>query len=117
MGLVETGKTVRLALIGAGGIAGAHLRGYAKIKEVEPDKFEIVAICDPVIDRAKEFAAHIAAFQGKEPRTYPDHEALLKAEKATVTPPTSPPRTIFITSRGSLAWRKGCTSWWKSPSV
>lgn len=73
-------RTVRLALIGCGGIAQAHLRGYERIKQAEPDKLEIVAVCDPVVARAEEFANRVEGFQGKRPKIYSDHEALLKAE-------------------------------------
>ncbi len=82
--MAEGGKTVRLALVGAGGIAEAHLRAYQRIKEVEPDKFEIVAVCDPVLDRARQFATAISNFQGSQPRAYSDHEALLKGERGNL---------------------------------
>jgi len=73
-------RTVRLAMVGCGGIARAHLRGYEQIHKAEPDKLEIVALCDPVRENAEEFADWIERFQGKRPRVYADHEAMLKEE-------------------------------------
>ncbi|GBC97960.1 Glucose--fructose oxidoreductase [bacterium HR17] len=77
-------RTVRLAIIGCGGIARAHLRGYERIQQVEPGKVEIVAVCDPVVTNAESFAEAIEGFQGKRPRVYTDHEALLKGEAGNV---------------------------------
>jgi UDP-N-acetyl-2-amino-2-deoxyglucuronate dehydrogenase len=77
---MDGGRTVRLAIIGCGGIARAHMRGYEQIKQAEPDKLEIVAVCDPVEERAQEFADWAERFQGKRPRVYTDHEVLLKEE-------------------------------------
>ena len=73
-------RTVRLAMVGCGGIARAHLRGYEQIHKVEPDKLEIVALCDPVRENAEAFADTVERFQGKRPRLYADHETMLKEE-------------------------------------
>lgn len=73
-------RTVKLGLVGCGGIADAHLYGYERIKQVEPDKFEIVSVCDPIVQRAERAADWIERFQGKHPRVYADLEEMLKAE-------------------------------------
>lgn len=82
--MAESGRIVRLAIIGCGGIARAHMRGYEQIKRAEPDKFEISAVCDSVEERAKEFADWAERFQGKRPRIYTDHEVLLKEESGNL---------------------------------
>jgi len=80
----DSGRMVRLVIIGCGGIAKAHMRGYEQIKRVEPDKFEIVAVCDPEVGRAEEFADWAERFQGKRPRVYDDHEVLLREEASNL---------------------------------
>ncbi len=97
-------QTVRLALVGCGGIARAHLRGYERIKRAEPEKLEIVAVCDPVVARAEEFADGIERFQGKRPRVYADHEALLKAERDNLdaTDITTPHHLHHVTAIACL---------------
>lgn len=76
----EDQQTVRLAIVGCGGIARAHLRGYEQIYKAEPGKLEIVAICDPIRENAEGFADWIESFQGKRPHVYADHETMLKEE-------------------------------------
>ncbi|MCZ6680645.1 MAG: Gfo/Idh/MocA family oxidoreductase [Candidatus Poribacteria bacterium] len=73
-------KQVRLAVIGCGGIANAHLRGYKTLVEKGVDTFSIDATCDVRKEAAQNFAEEIAAFQGSTPRVYDDVEEMLKAE-------------------------------------
>jgi len=73
-------KPVRLALIGCGGIANAHLRGYQELIGKGVDTFSIDATCDVRQEAAQEFAEKIAAFQGTTPRAYASVEEMLKAE-------------------------------------
>lgn len=73
-------KTVRLAMIGCGGIARRHLQGYERIKKAEPDKVEIIAVCDPILSNAEAFADRIEGFQGGRPRIYVDYEEMLRRE-------------------------------------
>ncbi len=61
---------IRIGLIGAGGIAGAHARRYAEIPEAE-----VVAVADIVPGRAEEFIAR-NSLQGA--RAFTDHRALLE---------------------------------------
>ena len=74
------GPTVRLAIIGCGGIAHAHMRGYEQIHQAEPAKVTIVAVCDAERARAEAFADWAQRFQGTRPRVYTDHETLLEKE-------------------------------------
>ncbi|MGQ9462654.1 MAG: Gfo/Idh/MocA family protein [Candidatus Fervidibacter sp.] len=82
--MVEGQRAVRLTIIGCGGIARAHLRGYEQIHEAEPEKLEIVAVCDPIRENAEGFADWIERFQGKRPRIYVDHEKMLKEEDGNI---------------------------------
>lgn len=56
-------ERIRLAMAGCGGMAGAHLSGYQDIKKRGLDFFDIVSVCDPVLERAEGFAKRIAEFQ------------------------------------------------------
>ena len=40
------GKKVTLAIVGCGGIAGSHLRGYGELLEKGENRFRIVATVD-----------------------------------------------------------------------
>ena len=73
-------KPVKLAIIGCGGIANAHLRGYQTLIEKGVDTFSIDATCDVRKESAVDFSNKIAAFQGSAPRVYADVEEMLKAE-------------------------------------
>ncbi|NCO33695.1 MAG: hypothetical protein GW893_07485 [Armatimonadetes bacterium] len=46
------GDRVRLAIVGCGGIAGAHLNGYESLHQRGCDAFEIVTTCDTNIGNA-----------------------------------------------------------------
>jgi len=72
---------VKVAIIGCGGMAGGHLRGYGAIQEKEPDLLELVAMCDADAGRAERFAAQAAEFQGRRPRVYTEVEAMLAQEE------------------------------------
>ena len=71
---------LKLAIIGCGGMARAHLRAYGQIMEKEPEKFEFSAMCDPVAESAKRFAGQAAKFQGFEPKVYSKLEEMLDQE-------------------------------------
>ena len=57
-------KVVNLAMIGCGGIAGAHLRRYQDLIHAGEERFRIVATVDTALDRAKAFARTINADTG-----------------------------------------------------
>jgi predicted dehydrogenase len=75
------GRKLNVALIGCGGMAGGHLRSYLRIKEMEPDLFDLAACCDPVVELAEKFADQAAPAQGSKPRVYTDTAQMLAAEK------------------------------------
>jgi UDP-N-acetyl-2-amino-2-deoxyglucuronate dehydrogenase len=70
---------VKLALVGCGGISGAHVRGYADLYERGCREFEVTACCDVNAASADGRAVEIAAFQGKRPQVYTEVEAMLEA--------------------------------------
>jgi len=74
------GKTVNLALVGCGGIAGAHLRRYEALIDKGEDRFRIVAAVDSDINRAKAFANQIHAKTGWQVNTYRNVDQLLNSE-------------------------------------
>jgi len=74
------GRKLNLALIGCGGMASGHLRSYLRIKETEPDLFDLVACCDPVPELAEKFADQAAPVQASKPRVYTDTAPMLAAE-------------------------------------
>ena len=71
---------VRLAVIGCGGIANAHLRGYQALVEKGVDTFSIEATCDVRREAAQDYAERVAELQGIVPRVYDEVEEMLKAE-------------------------------------
>ena len=71
---------VQLALVGCGGIAGAHRKAYQALWEKGLREFEIVATCDVERARAEQLAGEIAAFQGRRPAVYERVEDLLARE-------------------------------------
>ena len=78
----KKGEVVRLAMVGCGGMAGAHLRGYEELLEKGETRFRIVAAVDEVPARAEEFAARINGFAGWEVNAYTSVAALLAGEDA-----------------------------------
>ncbi len=63
-------KRTRIGFVGGGGIASRHLGNL-----LEFDDVAVVAVADPVSERAEGMAARCAA------RAYPDHAAMLSAER------------------------------------
>ncbi|MBS7656859.1 MAG: Gfo/Idh/MocA family oxidoreductase [Candidatus Bathyarchaeia archaeon] len=73
-------NTLKLAMIGCGGIAQVHLNAYKQIKQKEPVKFEFAAMCDPLIKAAENFAEQATAFQKNKPRVYTSVHEMLEKE-------------------------------------
>ena len=72
-------EKVRLALIGCGGISGAHVNGYKDIYNRGCREFEYTACCDVSEENAKRRADEIAGIQGKRPEVFTDVEKLIKS--------------------------------------
>jgi UDP-N-acetyl-2-amino-2-deoxyglucuronate dehydrogenase len=74
-------RKLKIAFIGCGGMAGAHLRAYHQILKTAPERMELVAACDPVRELAQKFADQTAPLQGSAPRVYTDTAEMLRAEQ------------------------------------
>lgn len=87
---MNTGEKVRVGILGAGAWAKfAHLPGY-----VRDERCELVAIADPVVDRAREFAELFNI-----PHVYDSHEALIARTDIHLVDVCTPSATHF-----DLAW-------------
>ena len=62
----KRGKVINLAMVGCGGMAGAHLNGYQELLNKGETRFRIVAAVDEALDRAKGFAERIEDFSGQK---------------------------------------------------
>ena len=71
-------EKLRLALVGCGWIAEAHMKAYQDLHQRGCREFEIVACCDTVEEKASAAAEFIGEFQGKKPAVYTSSEKLLK---------------------------------------
>ena len=72
---------IRLAIIGCGGMARAHLNAYIYLKNQGIDIFDFVAMCDIDQNRAQEFASKAAESQDNvQPNIYVDINEMLGKE-------------------------------------
>lgn len=82
----HNGEKVRVGVLGAGAWARfAHLPGYKR----DP-RCELVAIADPVVERAREFAQEFGI-----PHVYDSHEALIAREDLDLVDVCTPSATHF----------------------
>lgn len=72
---------VRLALVGCGGIALSHIKGYQNLKERGYDRMVITAVCDVNDENASNAAQVIEAGLGHRPNIYATPEDLLEHEE------------------------------------
>lgn len=72
--------SVKLALVGCGGISGAHTHGYKELYERGCREFEVTACCDVRSACAETRADEIAAFQGTRPKVYSSVDDLIRAD-------------------------------------
>lgn len=77
---VRSLKKLEIALVGCGGMMGAHVEAYRQLHSRGLKIFNIRAVCDIQESLAKEKASLISAFQDYEPRVYTDLENMLKNE-------------------------------------
>jgi len=70
-------EPVKLALIGCGGIAGAHVRALRELRENDVELFDVIAACDVVEKNAQERAAELEEFQAQKPAVFTDLEKML----------------------------------------
>ncbi|MBQ6898105.1 MAG: Gfo/Idh/MocA family oxidoreductase [Clostridia bacterium] len=85
-------KKLRIGIIGCGGIAnGKHMKNLAKF----PDKCEMVAFCDIIVERAEEACKK---FGTEDAKVYEDYKELLKDETIDIVHVCTPNRShSFIT--------------------
>ena len=85
-------KKLRIGIIGCGGIAnGKHMKNLAKF----PDKCEMVAFCDIIVERAEEACKK---FGTEDAKFYEDYKELLKDETIDIVHVCTPNRShSFIT--------------------
>jgi UDP-N-acetyl-2-amino-2-deoxyglucuronate dehydrogenase len=74
-------EKVRMAMLGCGGMSGAHVNGLKELWEKDIKTFDIVATCDIVEGNARARAEQVNAFQGTMPKIYTDVDEMLKHEK------------------------------------
>lgn len=67
-------KKLRVGIIGVGGIAQAHMQGYAKLK----DKVELVAFCDTILERAEKGAKEFGSTKAK---CFTDYREMLEMKE------------------------------------
>ena len=70
---------IRMAMLGCGGMSGAHMRGLKILWEKDIKLFHIVATCDIVEERAERRAKEAEEFQGTAPKVYTNVAEMLEA--------------------------------------
>ena len=72
---------IKLAIIGCGGIAGAHLDGYEKLVKAGYDRFRIEAVCDTNPERVEAFADRTEKVTGERPAVFASTTDMLKESR------------------------------------
>jgi len=72
-------ESVNMAIIGCGGMSGAHVRGLELLREAGASNINVVAVCDIVEENARRRAVEIARFQ-EAPMIYKELREMLGAE-------------------------------------
>ena len=70
-------EQLRLALVGCGGMSGAHVHGLQALRKAGIDDIEVVACCDQVEEAAQQRAGEIAGFQDRRPEVHTDVDQML----------------------------------------
>ena len=73
---------VRLAIVGAGGIAQAHLNGYDALADAGYDRFAITAVCDVNEENANSTADRIEEKHGERPAIFATADEMVAADAA-----------------------------------
>lgn len=76
-----TEKTVKLAMIGCGGIARRHVVAMKDLISRGRDGFTVTAVCDTNIEAAHNLAEELHEVLGATPKIYTDYHALLCDEE------------------------------------
>ncbi len=83
-------ETIRLAIVGCGGMGNRHLRGLAELQSKGLSRFELVGACDPVADNANLLADEAEHRLGARPQVVPDLAALEALDVEAVDITTTP---------------------------
>ena len=75
----KRGSIVNLAMVGCGGMAGAHLNGYEELVQRGETRFRIVAAVDADKERAAGFATRLQANLGWEVAAFRTVDQLLNS--------------------------------------
>ena len=73
-------EKIRMAMLGCGGMSGAHMGGLKALWDKDIKIFDIVATCDIVEERAITRAKQAEEMQGTAPSVYTDVEDMLEKE-------------------------------------
>ncbi|MEA3401755.1 MAG: Gfo/Idh/MocA family oxidoreductase [Armatimonadota bacterium] len=73
---------VRLGIVGCGGIAQAHLKGYETLVQEGYDRVAVTAVCDLNRESAEAAAERVGASMGTRPATYRTAEEMVEAGAA-----------------------------------
>jgi predicted dehydrogenase len=74
-------STLRIALIGCGGIARRHVQAMKDLQQRGRGGFTITAVCDANLENAHNLAEELHEQLGATPRIYTNHEELLAREE------------------------------------
>lgn len=76
----SNGNTIDLAIVGCGGMAGAHLNGYEELARSGETRFRIVAAVDEDTSRAEAFASRLQGSLGAQVATFGSVEQMLNSD-------------------------------------
>jgi predicted dehydrogenase len=83
--------TIRLAIVGCGGMGHRHMYGLAELHRAGWERFELVGACDPVLPNAESLATQAEERFGKKPAVVENLEELAKVGIDAVDVTTTPP--------------------------
>jgi len=85
--------TLRVALVGCGGMGRRHVLGMKKLYAAGRMAFDLAAVCDVFPDSAARLAALADELIGSPPDEYHDFSAMVRAAKPDAVIVTTPPET------------------------
>ena len=81
---------IRLAIVGCGGMGHRHLAGLAELHRAGLNHFELVGVCDPVLENAESLAQQAEEHFGKSPTAVSNLEGLAAVGVESVDITTTP---------------------------
>ena len=99
---------IRLALVGCGGMARAHLNAYRSLVQRGVDWFEISAVCDPTVERARDLAQRTGEFQEAPATVYADFNEMLTKETLHCVDTPTPD---YLHHTIATIYRDGSSNW------